>query len=77
MRGDYVKIFGFFIVVLIMIFIVLLPFICTVVWGTYLATVLGLTGFVWWSFVLLFMIFFYGLMGFLYHKWWVFFVVPK
>lgn len=69
MRGDYVKIFGFFIVVLIMIFIVLLPFICTVVLGTYLATVLGLTGFVWWSFVLLFMIFFYGLMGFLYHKW--------
>ena len=69
MREDYVKIFGFFIVVLIMIFIVLLPFICTVVLGTYLATVLGLTGFVWWSFVILFMIFFYGLMGFLYHKW--------
>lgn len=73
MREDYVKIFGFFIVILIMIFIVLLPLIWTVVLGTYLATVLGLTGFVWWSFVLLFMIFLYGLMGFLYHKWWVFF----
>lgn len=69
MREDYVKIFGFFIVILIMIFIVLLPLICTIVLGTYLATVLGLTGFVWWSFVLLFMIFLYGLMGFLYHKW--------
>ena len=69
MRGDYVRIFGFFIVVLIMIFIVLLPFFWTVVLGTYLATVLGLTGFVWWSFVILFMIFFYVLMGFLYHKW--------
>lgn len=69
MREDYVKIFGFFIVILIMIFIMLLPLICTVVLGTYLATVLGLTGFVWWSFVILFMIFLYGLMGFLYHKW--------
>lgn len=69
MRGDYVKIFGFFIVVLIMIFIVLLPFIWTVVLGTYLATVLGFTGFVWWSFVLLFMISLYVLMGFLYHEW--------
>lgn len=69
MREDYVKIFGFFIVVFIMVFIVLLPVIWTVVLGTYLATVLGLTGFVWWSFVLLFMIFFYGLMGFLYHQW--------
>lgn len=69
MRGDYVKIFGFFIVVLMMIFIALLPFIWTVVLGTYLATVLGLTGFVWWGFVFLFMISLYGLMGFLYHKW--------
>lgn len=69
MREDYVKIFGFFIVILIMIFIVLLPLSCTVVLGTYLATVLGFTGFVWWSFVLLFMISLYVLMGFLYHKW--------
>ena len=68
MRENYVKIFGFVIVVLIMIFIVLLPFIWTVVLGTYLATVLGLTGFVWWSFVILFMISLYVLMGFLYHK---------
>lgn len=69
MREDYVRIFGFFIVVLIMIFIALLPFILTIVLGTYLATVLGLTGFVWWSFVLLFLISLYGLIGFLYHKW--------
>lgn len=65
MRENYVRVFGFFIVVLIMIFIVLLPFIWTVVLGTYLATVLGFTGFVWWSFVLLFMISLYGLMGYL------------
>lgn len=69
MREDYVKIFGFFIVVLIMVLIVILPFICTIVLGTYLATALGLTGFVWWSFVLIFMIFLYGLLGFLYHTW--------
>lgn len=69
MREDYVRIFGFFIVILIMIFIALLPLIWTIVLGTYLATVLGLTGFVWWSFVILFMILLYGLIGFLYHKW--------
>lgn len=69
MREDYVRIFGFFIVILIMIFMVLLPLIWTIVLGTYLATVLGLTGFVWWSFVILFMILLYGLIGFLYHKW--------
>lgn len=69
MREDYVRMFGFFIVILIMIFIALLPLIWTIVLGTYLATVLGLTGFVWWSFVILFMILLYGLIGFLYHKW--------
>lgn len=69
MREDYVRIFGFFIVILIMIFMALLPLIWTIVLGTYLATVLGLTGFVWWSFVLLFLILLYGLIGFLYHKW--------
>ena len=69
MREDYVRIFGFFIVILIMIFIALLPLIWTIVLGTYLATVLGLTGFIWWSFVILFMISLYGLIGFLYHKW--------
>lgn len=68
MRED-VKVFDFFIVILIMIFIALLPLIWTIVLGTYLATVLGLTGFVWWTFVILFMISLYGLMGFLYHKW--------
>lgn len=69
MREDYVRMFGFFIVILIMIFIALLPLIWTIVLGTYLATVLGLTGFVWWSFVILFMILLYGLIGFLYYKW--------
>lgn len=68
MRED-VKVFDFFIVILIMIFIALLPLIWTIVLGTYLATVLGLTGFVWWTFVILFMISLYVLMGFLYHKW--------
>ena len=69
MREDYVRIFGFFIVILIMIFIALLPLIWTIVLGTYLATVLCLTGFIWWSFVILFLISLYGLIGFLYHKW--------
>lgn len=65
MREDDVKIFDFFIVILIMIFIALLPLIYTAVLGTYLATVLGLTGFVWWSFIILFTISLYGLMWYI------------
>ena len=64
MRED-VKVFDFFIVILIMIFI--LPLIYTIVLGTYLAAVLGLTGFVWWSFIILFTISLYALMGYLIH----------
>lgn len=41
---------------LLLLFLIYLPLICTVVIGTYLATLLGLTGIVWWSFVILFWI---------------------
>ena len=69
MKEDLLTIIGLLLVIIAMVLIVLLPFICAIVLGTYLATALGLTGFVWWSFVLLFMIFLYGLLGFLYHAW--------
>lgn len=52
-------------VVLFGIFIVCLPLICTIVLGTYLATILGLTGIVWWSFVILFWIVLMSLISFL------------
>lgn len=41
---------------LLLLFLIYWPLICTVVIGTYLATLLGLTGIVWWSFVILFWI---------------------
>ena len=69
MKEDWLTIIGLLLVIITMVLIVILPFICAIVLGTYLATALGLTGFVWWSFVLIFMIFLYGLLGFLYHTW--------
>lgn len=55
-------IIGFVILVLV---VALLPLICTIVIGTWLATSLGLTGIVWWSFVILFYIILMGILGML------------
>lgn len=41
------------------VFIICLPFIYTIAIGTYLATLLGLTGIIWWSFVILCLIIFF------------------
>lgn len=43
-------------IIVLLVFIACLPLICTIILGTYLATILGLTGIVWWSFVILFAI---------------------
>lgn len=53
-------IIGFIILVLT---VALLPLICTIIIGTWLATTLGLTGIVWWSFVILFYIILIGILG--------------
>ena len=45
--------------------LVLLPLICTIILGTFLATSLGLTGLVWWAFVILFYIIIMGIIGLL------------
>lgn len=50
---DWWSILGVGAIIVQLIFIVCLPLICTIVLGTYLATILGLTGVVWWSFVIL------------------------
>lgn len=50
-------------IILFILVLVLLPFICTIILGTYLATVLGLTGLVWWSFVIIFYLIVAGLLG--------------
>lgn len=45
--------------------ILLLPLICTIILGTFLATSLGLSGLVWWAFVILFYIILMGVLGLL------------
>ena len=54
-------------IILFILVLVLLPFICTIILGTYLATALGLTGWVWWSFVILFYLLIAGLLGLMAH----------
>lgn len=54
-------------IILFVLVLALLPFICTIVLGTYLATTLGLTGWVWWSFVIIFYIIIAGLLGLIAH----------
>lgn len=62
---DWWSILGGGAIILFLIFIVCSPLICTIVLGTYLATILGLTGIVWWSFVILFWIVLMSLITFL------------
>ena len=45
--------------------IVLLPLLCTIILGTYFATALGLTGLVWWAFVIIFYLIIMGVLGLL------------
>lgn len=54
MSDDYLEFGGFVFVLLIVCFIIAIPTIATVVVGIWLANMLGLTGIVWWSFVILF-----------------------
>lgn len=50
-------------IILFILVLALLPFVCTIVLGTYLATLFGLTGIVWWAFVILFYIVIIGILG--------------
>lgn len=50
-------------IILFILVLILLPFVCTIILGTYLATTLGLTGLVWWSFVIIFYLVIEGLLG--------------
>lgn len=56
MNDDWLETAGILGLIVLFVFILLIPLICTIVIGTYIATILGLTGLVWWSFVILFFI---------------------
>ena len=53
---DWLIMLGGISVIIFILILLSIPLICTIVLGTYLATWLGLTGIVWWSFVILFWI---------------------
>ena len=53
---DWLIMLGGISVIIFILILLSVPLICTIVLGTYLATWLGLTGIVWWSFVILFWI---------------------
>lgn len=63
--SDWWNVLGGGAIIVLLVFIVCLPLICTIVLATYLATLLGLTGVVWWSFVILFWIVLMSLITFL------------
>lgn len=62
---DWWSILGGGAIILFFYCLFIIPLICTIVLGTYLATILGLTGIVWWSFVILFWIVLMSLITFL------------
>ena len=49
--------------ILLIALLLLIPFICTLILGTYFATALGLTGLVWWAFVIIFYLIIGGILG--------------
>ena len=49
--------------VLFICILILLPLVCTIILGTYFATALGLTGLVWWAFVIIFYIVIMGIIS--------------
>lgn len=51
--------------VVFVLILLLLPLVCTIILGTYIATALGLSGLVWWAFVILFYIIIMGVLGLL------------
>ena len=50
-------------IILLIAILVLIPLICTIILGTYFATALGLTGIVWWAFVIIFYLIIIGILG--------------
>lgn len=53
---DWLIMLGGISVIIFILILLCIPLIYIIVLGTYLATWLGLTGIVWWSFVILFWI---------------------
>jgi hypothetical protein len=49
--------------VILILFVLLIPFICVIVLGIGFANMLGFTGIVWWSFLIIFYLILVGILG--------------
>ena len=54
---------GIFSILILLLIILILPLVLTVIVGVAFANMLGLSGIVWWSFVILFYIVIAGILG--------------
>lgn len=54
MLEDWLKASGIIFAILMICLIIILPTIATIIVGMWIANQLGLTGIVWWSFLILF-----------------------
>lgn len=65
MIEDALQIGGVLGIIIFFMIILLLPVIATIVLGIYIANALGLTGIVWWSFLIIFWLIIMGLLSLL------------
>lgn len=62
--GNLLEVGGILGIILIIIFLIFIPVIATIILGCYIAsTVLGLTGIVWWCFLIIFYLIIMGIIG--------------
>jgi len=65
MIEDVLQIGGVLGIIIFFMIILLLPIIATIVLGIYIANALGLTGIVWWSFLIIFWLIIMGILSLL------------
>ena len=63
MFNEVLKATGIIGLIMIILFIIFLPLICTIILGIYMAGVLNLSGITWWAFIILFYIIIMGIIG--------------
>ena len=56
------EIFSMGIIILILL-IFLIPFVCTIILGVAFANMLGLSGIIWWAFLIIFYLIIMGILG--------------
>ena len=63
MFNEILKTTGLVGLIMIILFIIFLPLICTIILGMYIAGVLNLSGITWWAFMMIFYIIIMGVIG--------------